>query len=121
MVLNPARSGTNVSNRGIGRARIFVGEVLLAAAVIVWGTSLLLSPHGSNGATGGDYVRSTVATFLSHSAIGTLVLAALSGWLLFPQRRPRRPWRDWSLIAVIALLAVSSIYQLVWIQTAVLD
>ena len=121
MVLDPARPGTDVSNRGISRARIFVGEVLLAAAVIVWGTSLLLSPHGSNGATGGDYVRSTVATFLSHSAIGTLALTALSGWLLFPRRRPRRPWRDWSLVAVIALLTVSSIYQLIWIQTAVLD
>jgi hypothetical protein len=110
-----------VSNRGIGRARMFVGEFLLCAAAIVCGTGLLLSPHGSNAAVGNTYVRTTIAHFQTHSAIATLVLTALAGWLLFPRRRPRRPWRDWSLAAVIAVLVASSIYQLIWIQTAVLN
>ena len=110
-----------MSNRGIGRGRIFVGEFLLLAAVIVSGTALLMSPHGSNDAVGGNYVRTTVASFLNHSAIATLVLAALAGWLLFPARRPRKPLRDWSLLTVIGVLAATSIYQLIWLQTAVLD
>ena len=110
-----------MSNRGIGRGRIFVGEFLLLAAVILWGTALLMSPHGSNEAVGNDYVRTTVASFLDHSAIATLLLVALAGWLLFPARRPRRPLRDWSLIGVIALLVVTSTYQLIWLRTAVLD
>jgi hypothetical protein len=110
-----------VSNRGIGRGRIFVGEFLLLAAVIICGTTLLMSPHGSNEVVGGDYVRTTVAHFLSHSAIATLLLVALAAWLLFPPRRPRKPWRDWSLIAIIAVLAGPSTYQLVWLRTAVLD
>jgi len=110
-----------VKNRGIHRGRIFVGEFLLLAAVIVCGTALLMSPHGSNDAVGDDYVRTTVASFLNHSAIATLLLVALAGWLLFPARRPRKPVRDWSLITVIALLSATSIYQLIWLQTAVFD
>ncbi len=121
MVRDSARARADVRNRGIGRGRIFVGEFLLLAAVIVWGTALLLSPHGSNDAVGSDYVRTTVASFLNHSAIATLLLVALAAWLLFPARRPRKPLRDWALIVVIAVLAVSSIYQLIWLQTAVLD
>jgi drug/metabolite transporter (DMT)-like permease len=110
-----------VKNRGIGRGRIFVGEFLLLAAVIVWGTALLMSPHGSNDAVGNNYVKTTVASFLSHSAMATLVLAALAAWMLFPARRPRRPLRDWSLIGVIAVLGATSIYQLIWLQAAVLN
>ena len=110
-----------MKNRGIGRARIFVGEFLLLAAVIVWAVALLMSPHGNNGAVGNDYVRATVASFVNHSAIATLVLTAVAGWLLFPARRPHKPWRDWSLIAIIAVLAATSIYQLIWLQTSVLN
>jgi uncharacterized membrane protein YidH (DUF202 family) len=121
MVRDAARTRANVSNRGIGRGRIFVGEFLLLAAVIVWATALLMGPHGSNTARGTEYVRSIVSSFLAHSAIATLALAAIAGWLLFPARRPRKPLRDWSLIAVIAVLAGTSIYQLVWLQTAVVD
>lgn len=29
--------------------------------------------------------------------------------------------RDWSLLGVIAVLAVTGVYQLIWLQTAVLD
>ena len=107
-------------NRGIGRARIFVGEFLLLAAIILWGTAFLMSPHGSNGATGESYVRGTVAAFVNHSAIATLVLTALAAWLLFPARRPRKPVRDWALIGIMGVLAATSLYQLVWLQTAVL-
>lgn len=121
MVRHPTRAGADVKDRGIGRARIFVGEFLLLAAIIVWGTALLMSPHGSNDAVGNDYVRTTVASFLNHSAIATLVLAGIAGWLLFPARRPRKPLRDWSLIAVISALTATSIYQIIWLQTAVLD
>ena len=121
MVRAPPRSGADVRNRGIGRARIFVGEFLLLAAVILWATALLMSPHGSPYVADADNVRTTVVTFLRNSAIGTLVLAALAGWLLFPARRPRKPVRDWSLLGVIAVLAATGVYQLIWLQTAVVD
>jgi drug/metabolite transporter (DMT)-like permease len=121
MVCDPAFKGTDVRNRGIGRARIFVGEFLLFAAVILWATSVLMSPHGSATVEGSEHVRMTVASFLQNSAYGTLVLAALSGWLLFPPRRPRRPFRDRSLLGVIAVLAATAIYQLIWLRTAVFD
>jgi drug/metabolite transporter (DMT)-like permease len=121
VVRHPALKGANVNNRGIGRARIFVGEFLLCAAVILWATALLMSPHTSNDMLGTEHVRITVAHFLQSSAIGTLVLGAIAGWLLFPERRPRKPARDWSLLAVIGVLAVSSLYQLIWLKTAVLD
>jgi hypothetical protein len=98
---------------------MFVGEFLLLAAIILWGTALLMSPHRTNEATGGSYIRATVAGFVSHSAIATLILAALAGWLLFPARRPRKPVRDWSLIAVIGVIAATSIYQLVWLNTGI--
>ncbi|MFL6752047.1 MAG: hypothetical protein ACJ8FL_02310 [Sphingomicrobium sp.] len=110
-----------MSNRGIGRGRMFLGSLLLTAAVIAWGTAALLSPHSaSTVANGAEHVRTTVAVFLRNSAIGTLVLAALSGWLLFPARRPRAPRRDWGIGLVLALLVLSSLYQLVWLQTSVL-
>jgi drug/metabolite transporter (DMT)-like permease len=106
-----------VRNRGIGRARMFVGGFLLAAAVITWGTAFMMSPHGSEVAAGTEHVRTTVVTFLRNSAIGTLVLAAIAGWLLFPARRPRWPARDYAIMAVLGLLVATSIYQLVWIRT----
>jgi hypothetical protein len=104
-----------VSNRGIGRARLFMGSLLLFAAVVAWGTALMMSPHGTSVADGTDHVRTVVAQFVRNSAIGTLVLCALAGWLLFPQRRPRKPRRDWAIAGVLALLVATSIYQLVWI------
>jgi magnesium-transporting ATPase (P-type) len=122
MVRDPQGSGTDVSNRGIGRARMFVGAFLLAAAVMTWVTGLLMSPHGeSSGHSGVEHVRTAIVVYLRNSAIGTLVLAALSAWLLFPIRRPRNPLRDWLLIGVIAVLAVSSLYQLYWLETSVLS
>ena len=104
-------------NRGIGRARMFMGGLLLFAAVIAWGTALMMSPHGESTAQGTEHVREVVVVFLRNSAIGTLVLCALSAWLLFPSRRPKWPARDWALIGLIALLVLTSLYQLVWLRS----
>jgi hypothetical protein len=97
-----------------------MGGLLLFAAVIAWGTSLMMSPHGEVAASGTDHVRTVVVTFIRNSAIGTLLLTALSGWLLFPTRRPKWPARDYALMAVLAVLALTSLYQLVWLYTEVL-
>ena len=107
-------------NRGIGRARMFMGALLLIAAVMTWAIGLWMSPHGDTVADGTEHVRSVIVTFMRNSAIGTLVLSALAAWLLFPARRPKWPARDWALIAVLVLLAGSSLYTLFWLQTSVL-
>ena len=108
-------------NRGIGRGRMFMGALLLVAAIMTWAVSFMMSPHGDTVAKGTEHVRTTIVTFMRNGAIGTLVLTALAAWLLFPPRRPRWPARDWALVVVLALLAGSSIYTLVWLQTAVLN
>jgi len=96
-----------------------MGSLLLFAAVIVWGTSLMMSPHGEVVAEGTEHVRTSVVIFLRNSAIGTLVLSALAGWLLFPARRPRWPARDWAIVAVLAVLVLTSLYQLFWLRSVV--
>ena len=118
MVRDPPPAGPDVRNRGIGRARMFFGGLILFAAVIAWGTALMMSPHGEATARGMESVRTGVAVFMRNSAIGTLVLSALSAWLLFPARRPKKPARDWIVGGILALLAASSIYQLIWLGTA---
>ena len=120
MVCDPAGPGADVRNRGIGRARMFVGDFLLTAAVILWAIALLMSPHGQAYAEGVEHVRFTVASFVRSSAIGTIILTSVALWLLFPSRRPRKPVRDWSLLAVAAVLILSSGYQLIWLETSVL-
>jgi len=110
-----------VRNRGIGRGRMFMGALLLVAAIMTWAVSFMMSPHGDTVAKGTEHVRTTIVTFMRNGAIGTLVLTALAAWLLFPPRRPRWPARDWALVVVLVLLAASSIYTLVWLQTAVLN
>jgi hypothetical protein len=109
-----------VSNRGIVRGRIFLGGLILFAAIIALVTSLWMSPHGQSTAPGTEHVRTTVALFVRNSAIGNLVLCALAAWLLFPSRRPRAPRRDWAIIGVIAVMVLTSLYELFWLQTAVL-
>lgn len=106
-------------NRGIGRGRLFMGSLLLLAAVLTWSIGLMMSPHGEAVATGTDYLRTTIVIFKRNSAIGTLVLSALAAWLLFPIRRPKWPARDWALIAIVAFLAGSSLYTLVWLEMTV--
>lgn len=100
-------------NRGIGRGRIFLGELLLLTAVIVWFTGLWLSPSTPTTTAGLEGVRGTVVTVIRNSAIATLVLAAIAGWLLFPNPRPPKPARDWAFITVLAILVLSSLYQLI--------
>ena len=99
---------------------MFMGALLLVAAILTWGIGLMMSPHGESVAEGTEHVRTTIVTFMRNGAIGTLVLCAISAWLLFPARRPRWPARDWALIVVFVILAGSSIYTLVWLQAAVL-
>ena len=117
MVRAPPGTGRDVSNRGIGRGRMFLGELILLTAVIAWFTGLWLSPSTPTTTAGLEGVRGTVVTFLRNSAIGTLALSALAAWLLFPSRRPRKPARDWAFVAVLAVLVLSSLYQLVWLRS----
>jgi hypothetical protein len=107
-----------LKNRGIGRARMFMGAVLLLAAAITWAIGLMMSPHGETVAQGTEYLRSTIVTFKRNSALGTLLLCALAAWLLFPARRPRSPKRDWGLTIALALLALSSVYTLIGLRPA---
>lgn len=110
---------TPLRNRGILRGRFFLGAALLLAAVITWATGLMMSPHGSTVAKGTEYLRTVIVTFKRNSAIGTLLLCALSAWLLFPRRRPKWPARDWALGVLLAFLGASSLYTLGWAWTAV--
>jgi hypothetical protein len=98
---------------------MFMGALLLFAAIIAWGTALMMSPHGQVAADGTQHVRTVVVVFLRNSAIGTLILCALSAWLLFPARRPRAPRRDWAIIAVLAVMVLTSLYQLIWLRSVV--
>jgi drug/metabolite transporter (DMT)-like permease len=108
-----------VSNRGIGRARMFMGGLLLFAAAIAWFTALMMSPHGETSVEGTEHVRTTIVVFMRNSALGTLLLCALSAWLLFPARRPKWPARDWAIIGLIGVMVASSLYQLVWLRSVV--
>jgi magnesium-transporting ATPase (P-type) len=121
MVCHPPGEGADVRNRGIVRGRIFFGFLLLFAAVIAWFVGLAMSPHGTPVAGGAEPVRTAVAAFVFKSAIGTLMLCALAGWLLLPLRRTPAPKRNWAVVGTLAVLAVSSVYQLIWIQTSVLN
>jgi hypothetical protein len=99
---------------------MFMGGLLLFASVIAWATALWMSPHSSvTVARGTDHVREVVVTYVRNSAIGTLILSAVSAWLLFPARRPRWPARDWAIIAILVLMVGTSLYQLVWLQVSV--
>lgn len=105
-------------NRGIGRARLFMGALLLLATMVTWGIGLMMSPHGETVAKGTEHVRTTIVTFKRNGAIGTLILCALTAWLLFPRRRPKWPERDWGLGALLVLLSGSSIYTLIWLPSS---
>jgi drug/metabolite transporter (DMT)-like permease len=120
MVRDPPAARTDVRNRGIARGRLFMGGLLLFASVIAWAMALWMSPHGDSIAPGTEHVRPVIVTFIRNSAIGTLILSALSGWLLFPPRRPKWPARDYAIIAVLAVMVLSSLYQLIWLYTRVL-
>jgi len=108
-----------VRNRGIARGRMFVGGFLLFAAVIVWGTGILTSPHGESIAPGTEHVKTVVVIYLRNVALATIFLAAVSAFLLFPARRPNSPRRDLAIGILIGLLIATSLYELVWLKTAV--
>jgi drug/metabolite transporter (DMT)-like permease len=99
---------------------MFMGGLLLLAAMVTWGIGVMMSPHGETVAQGTQHVRTTIVTFMRNGATGTLILTALSAWLLFPARKPKWPARDWALIVVLVFLAVSSLYTLAWLQFSVL-
>jgi hypothetical protein len=98
---------------------MFVGGFLLFAAVIVWGTGFLTSPHGESIAPGTEHVKTVVVIYLRNAALATIFLAAVSAFLLFPARRPRAPRRDWAIGLLIGLLIATSLYELVWLKAAV--
>jgi hypothetical protein len=99
---------------------MFVGGFLLFAAVIVWGTGILTSPHGESIAPGTEHVKTVVVIYLRNVALATIFLSAHSAFLLFPARRPRAPKRDWAIGLLIVLLIATSLYELVWLKTSVL-
>lgn len=99
---------------------MFMGAMLLLAAIITWAIGGMMSPHGDVVAKGTEHVKTTVVTFMRNGAIGTLILSAIAAWLLFPARRPRSPARDWILIAVLVVLVGSSLYTLFWLRGSVL-
>ena len=99
---------------------MFMGGLLLFAAVIAWFTFVTMSPHGQTVAKGTQHVKTVVVDYMLKGAIGTIVLCALAGWLLFPARRPRWPARDWAVGGIIALLVGTSLYELIWLQTSVI-
>ena len=99
---------------------MFVGGFLLFAAVIVWGLGFLTSPHGESVAPGTEHVKTVVVVFLRNAALATIFLSAVSAVLLFPARRQRAPRRDWAIGLLIVLLIATSLYELVWLKTAVL-
>ena len=98
---------------------MFVGGFLLAAAAIVWGVGVLLSPYGETIAEGTDHLRGSVVIYVRNSALATVALSAVAAVLLFPKRRPPMPRRDWAIGLLIALLVASSLYQLVRLQLSV--
>ncbi len=104
-----------MSNRGIGRAKLFMGSLLLLAAAISWFTAFMMSPHGGAVSATSHAVRTTVAIFLRNNAVGNLILCALAAWQLFPARRPRWPARDYAILAVLGVIVLTSLYQLIWL------
>ena len=98
-----------------------MGGLILFAALIAWLTFLMMSPHSESVGTGTEHVRTTVVVFMRNGAIGTLVLCALAGWLLFPARRPRWPARDYAIMGVIGVLVATSLYELGWLYFSVLS
>jgi hypothetical protein len=99
---------------------MFMGSLLLVAAVMNWLVGLMMSPHGQTIAKGTQHVRTPVVSVIQGGAIVTIMLTALAAWLLFPPRRQKWPARDWALIALFVVLVGSSLYTLVWLHTSVL-
>ena len=111
-----------MSPREAIRLRKMIGAMFLAAAVIVWAMAILMSPHQEPSTGDGvTHVSASVATFIRNSALGTLVLTILSGALLFWREKPRKSFEDIVVIGALAALAASSLYQMFWIESDVLE
>ena len=111
-----------MSEEEIRKARRIAGYVLLGAALLVWLTAIMTSPHGESSASHNiDHVKAAVALYARNASLGTLVLVLLSALALFWKRRPTRTAKDVVPLAVMALLAATSFAKLVWIETDVLD
>lgn len=110
-----------MTDEEIGQTRRITGYVLLGSAALVWLTAMMMSPHGDASATGVVYVKASVAVFARNASLGILLLVMLAALALFWRRKPRRNAADLIPIVLMALLAASSFYQLVWIETEVLD
>ena len=119
MVCDPAGKGGNVTDRRAGRGRLFLGAILMLGAVVAALTGLFISPVDQAVAGGREHIRDSVVIFTRNSAIATLVLVGLACLLLFPRPRLREPVRDRVLMGVAAILIASSLYRLIWLQTAV--
>jgi hypothetical protein len=99
---------------------MFLGFMLLFGAIIAWAVAIMMSPHGEVVGVTGEPVKHGVVVFMLKSALGTLILSALSGYLLFPARRPVQPRRDWAIRAVLAVMVLSTLYQLGWLYFSVM-
>jgi hypothetical protein len=108
-----------VRNRGIGRGRMFMGALLLLAAVITWGIGLTMSPHGETVAKGTEHVRPAIVGMIEKGAIGTIILSAIGAWRLLPGGGRMGRARDWALLALLTILVTSSLYTLIWLYTSV--
>ena len=97
-----------------------MGSLLLFAAVIAWGTSLMMSPHGEVGRRGHPARAHQRRHFPAQQRDRHPdPLRRWPGGCFFPQRRPRWPARDWAIIAVLAVLVLTSLYQLFWLRSVV--
>lgn len=110
-----------MTDEEIAGTRRIAGYVLLGSAGLVWLTAIMLSPHGEAAPTGVEHVKASVALFARNASLGILALILLAAAALFWKRRPQRRAADLVPLALMALLAASSFYQLVWIETEVLD
>lgn len=99
---------------------MFLGFMLLFGAVIAWAVAVMMSPHGEVAGFAGEPVKHSVVVFMRKSAFGTLILSALSAYLLFPARRPVQPRRDWAIRTVLAVMVLTSLYQLGWLYLSVM-
>ena len=106
----------------IRKIRLWLGFAVLCAALLVWAIVIMMSPHSESGTVDGvRHVQASAALFARNAALGTLVLVLVASALLFWRRRPERRALDMIALAVIGLLAATSFYQLLWIETDVLD
>ena len=101
---------------------MFFGGLILFAAVIAWGTALMMSPHGSATVAEGT---EHVADHGRHASFATAPLApwslsALAGLAAVSGPPAKRAAARLCDPGVLTVLIASSIYQLAWLQISVL-